>query len=195
DGGFQEARFPRLYALESYKRIDVAAKLAHSSVSYSFRRAPRSGSGNFSVASVRKLIDDRRLPYVSYKTRWIKAVPIKVNVHTWKVRLDSLPTRLNISRRENKLWKKDRTINQKHTKRREREVEVESVKEVQSFRTTGSGVENKLNNKLLKATPSPIQMAAIPLGWQQHDVIGVAETSSGAFVSRKPKMRVMIPIQ
>nr|GEV25673.1 RNA-directed DNA polymerase, eukaryota, reverse transcriptase zinc-binding domain protein [Tanacetum cinerariifolium] len=56
-------------------------------------------SGNFSVASIRKLIDDRRLLDVSSKTRWIKAVPIKVNVHAWKVRLDSLPTRLNISRR------------------------------------------------------------------------------------------------
>nr|GFB24701.1 DEAD-box ATP-dependent RNA helicase 21 [Tanacetum cinerariifolium] len=68
----------------------------------------------------------------------------------------------------------------------------------QSFRTTGSGVESSLNNKLLKATPSPIQMAAIPLGSQQRDVIGVAETGSGkagAFISRKPKMRVMIPIQ
>nr|GEU32125.1 RNA-directed DNA polymerase, eukaryota [Tanacetum cinerariifolium] len=123
-------RFSRLYALESHKRIDVAAKLAHSSVAYSFRCAPRSGdkqsqladllttiegvslvsmndrwvwslegSGNFSVASVRKLIDDRRLPDVSSKTWWIKAVPIKVNVHAWKVRLDSLPARLNISRK------------------------------------------------------------------------------------------------
>nr|GEY09368.1 RNA-directed DNA polymerase, eukaryota [Tanacetum cinerariifolium] len=36
-------RFLRLYALESHKRIDVVAKLAHSSVAYSFRRAPRSG--------------------------------------------------------------------------------------------------------------------------------------------------------
>nr|GFB63151.1 DEAD-box ATP-dependent RNA helicase 21 [Tanacetum cinerariifolium] len=80
---------------------------------------------------------------------------------------------------ENKLRKKDRTINQKHAKKREHEVEVESVKEVQSSRTTGSGVESKLNNKLLKATPSPIQMAANPVGSQQRDVIGVAETSSG----------------
>nr|GEX31338.1 DEAD-box ATP-dependent RNA helicase 21 [Tanacetum cinerariifolium] len=76
---------------------------------------------------------------------------------------------------ENKLRKKDRTINQKHAKKREREVEVQSVKELQSSRTTGSGVESKSNNKLLKATPSPIQMAAILLGSQQHDVIGVAD--------------------
>ncbi|GJX14026.1 RNA-directed DNA polymerase, eukaryota [Tanacetum coccineum] len=40
-----------------------------------------------------------RLPEVSTKTRWIKAMPIKVNVHAWKVRLDCLPTRLNISQR------------------------------------------------------------------------------------------------
>ncbi|GKE69172.1 retrovirus-related pol polyprotein from transposon TNT 1-94, partial [Tanacetum coccineum] len=42
------------------------------------------GSGDFSVASVRKLIDDETLPEVAVKTRWIKAIPIKVNVHAWK---------------------------------------------------------------------------------------------------------------
>ncbi|GKA65576.1 RNA-directed DNA polymerase, eukaryota, reverse transcriptase zinc-binding domain protein [Tanacetum coccineum] len=55
--------------------------------------------GDFSVASVRKLIDDKTLSEVSTKTRWIKVVPIKVNIHAWKVRLDGLPTRLNISHR------------------------------------------------------------------------------------------------
>nr|GEX42476.1 RNA-directed DNA polymerase, eukaryota [Tanacetum cinerariifolium] len=53
----------------------------------------------FTIMSVRKLIDDFMLPEVSSKTRWIKAVPIKVNVHAWKVKLDGLPTRLNTSRR------------------------------------------------------------------------------------------------
>ncbi|GJY82044.1 RNA-directed DNA polymerase, eukaryota, reverse transcriptase zinc-binding domain protein [Tanacetum coccineum] len=57
------------------------------------------GSGEFTVASVRKVIDDIRLPVVATQTRWIKAVPIKVNVHAWKVSLDYLPTRLNLSRR------------------------------------------------------------------------------------------------
>ncbi|GJT47399.1 RNA-directed DNA polymerase, eukaryota, reverse transcriptase zinc-binding domain protein [Tanacetum coccineum] len=57
------------------------------------------GSREFSVASVRKLIDDKTLPEVSVKSRWVKVVPIKVNIHAWKVRLDCLPTRLNISRR------------------------------------------------------------------------------------------------
>ncbi|KAJ0966415.1 hypothetical protein J5N97_027553 [Dioscorea zingiberensis] len=47
-------------------------------------------------------------------------------------------------------------------------------------------VESKLSPELLKAveragykSPSPIQMASIPLGLQQRDVIGIAETGSG----------------
>ncbi|GJT80632.1 RNA-directed DNA polymerase, eukaryota, reverse transcriptase zinc-binding domain protein [Tanacetum coccineum] len=57
------------------------------------------GCGEFTVASVRNLLDANSLPVVSSKTRWIKAVPIKVNIHAWKVKLDILPTRLNISKR------------------------------------------------------------------------------------------------
>ncbi|GJR58434.1 RNA-directed DNA polymerase, eukaryota, reverse transcriptase zinc-binding domain protein, partial [Tanacetum coccineum] len=76
-------KFPRLCALETCKGIDIAAKLTHRSLDYSFRRDPRGvdvgfrGLGRLSVASVRKLIDDKRLPDVSSKTRWIKAIPIK----------------------------------------------------------------------------------------------------------------------
>lgn len=68
-----------------------------------------------------------------------------------------------------------------------------------------SWVESKLTPELLKAveragykTPSPIQMAAIPLGLQQRDVIGIAETGSGktaafvlpmlTYISRLPPM-------
>ncbi|GJS35663.1 RNA-directed DNA polymerase, eukaryota, reverse transcriptase zinc-binding domain protein [Tanacetum coccineum] len=57
------------------------------------------GSGEFSVASIRREIDNIRLAVVSSKTQWIKSVPIKVNIIAWKVKLDALPTRLNISRR------------------------------------------------------------------------------------------------
>ncbi|GJW91349.1 RNA-directed DNA polymerase, eukaryota [Tanacetum coccineum] len=56
-------------------------------------------SGDFSVASVRKIIYDNSLSDVDSKTRWIKYVPIMVNVHAWKVKTDSLPTRFNVSRR------------------------------------------------------------------------------------------------
>ncbi|GKB38202.1 RNA-directed DNA polymerase, eukaryota, reverse transcriptase zinc-binding domain protein [Tanacetum coccineum] len=57
------------------------------------------GTGKFSTESVRKLLDDKRLPKVSSKTRWIKPIPIKVNVFAWKVGLNKLPTRLNLSMR------------------------------------------------------------------------------------------------
>ncbi|GKA78092.1 RNA-directed DNA polymerase, eukaryota [Tanacetum coccineum] len=57
------------------------------------------GSGEFSVASARKYIDEHRLGGSSHKTRWIKVVPIKINILAWKIRYDFLPTRLNLSRR------------------------------------------------------------------------------------------------
>nr|GFA00918.1 RNA-directed DNA polymerase, eukaryota [Tanacetum cinerariifolium] len=56
-------------------------------------------SGEFTVASTRKLIDEVRLPKISDMTRWVKCVPIKVNILAWKIRSDALPTRINISRR------------------------------------------------------------------------------------------------
>ncbi|GJU31529.1 RNA-directed DNA polymerase, eukaryota [Tanacetum coccineum] len=58
------------------------------------------GCGDFSVASIRKSLDNHFLPVVASKTRWIHEVPIKVNILVWKVRMDGLPTRLNISKRE-----------------------------------------------------------------------------------------------
>nr|GFB35512.1 RNA-directed DNA polymerase, eukaryota [Tanacetum cinerariifolium] len=57
------------------------------------------GSGEFSVASIRKIIDDNRLSTVDTRTLWIKYVPIKVNILAWKIKTEALPTRFNISRR------------------------------------------------------------------------------------------------
>ena len=56
-------------------------------------------SGTFSVASVRRLIDDTMIHSSEIKTRWNNLVPIKVNIHAWRVLNNSLPTRFNISRR------------------------------------------------------------------------------------------------
>nr|GEX76138.1 hypothetical protein [Tanacetum cinerariifolium] len=56
-------------------------------------------SGDFTVAYVRKQIDDSWLPRYDRKTRWVKYVPIKTNILVWKVMFDTLPTRFNISRR------------------------------------------------------------------------------------------------
>ncbi|GJU45911.1 RNA-directed DNA polymerase, eukaryota [Tanacetum coccineum] len=55
--------------------------------------------GVFSVSSIRKEIDGNRFQDVSLPTRWVKSVPIKVNIIAWKVKSNALPTRFNISRR------------------------------------------------------------------------------------------------
>nr|GEU77626.1 RNA-directed DNA polymerase, eukaryota, reverse transcriptase zinc-binding domain protein [Tanacetum cinerariifolium] len=63
------------------------------------RRWSLSGDGEFLVASVRNLIDDRTLAEVGAKTHWIKYVSIKVNILAWRIKLNNLPSRLNLSRR------------------------------------------------------------------------------------------------
>nr|GEW78733.1 RNA-directed DNA polymerase, eukaryota [Tanacetum cinerariifolium] len=57
------------------------------------------GSQEFSVKSSRILIDNTILPKAEFLTRWLRVVPIKVNVHAWRVCLDKLPTRANLSLR------------------------------------------------------------------------------------------------
>nr|GEY22961.1 RNA-directed DNA polymerase, eukaryota [Tanacetum cinerariifolium] len=56
------------------------------------------GSGEYSVSSVRNLIDSTLLPKGDNKTKWIRYVSIKVNTLAWKVMTNSLSTRFNISR-------------------------------------------------------------------------------------------------
>ncbi|GKC53288.1 RNA-directed DNA polymerase, eukaryota [Tanacetum coccineum] len=41
----------------------------------------------------------RRISSTGSPTRWVKTVPIKINIFAWKVCLDRLPTRLNLSLR------------------------------------------------------------------------------------------------
>ncbi|GJR02915.1 RNA-directed DNA polymerase, eukaryota [Tanacetum coccineum] len=56
-------------------------------------------SGDYSVKSARSFIDDLLLPTVGVPTRWVNIVPIKINIFAWRVCLDKLPTRLNLSLR------------------------------------------------------------------------------------------------
>nr|GEU78347.1 RNA-directed DNA polymerase, eukaryota [Tanacetum cinerariifolium] len=57
------------------------------------------GEGVFRVKDVRYILDDVFLPKVATASRWIKYVPIKVNILAWKVHLDRLPTRVNLQHR------------------------------------------------------------------------------------------------
>ena len=57
-----------------------------------------SGNGEFSVKSVRILMNDFLLSSNLHPTRWVKEIPIKINVFAWKVKKDKLPTCFNLSR-------------------------------------------------------------------------------------------------
>nr|GFC44764.1 RNA-directed DNA polymerase, eukaryota, reverse transcriptase zinc-binding domain protein [Tanacetum cinerariifolium] len=75
--------YPIMYALESCKFVKIeGVLLANTRDRWIWTLE---SPGDFSVALVRKLIDDKMLPETAVKTRWIKPVPIKVNVHAWKL--------------------------------------------------------------------------------------------------------------
>ncbi|GKG26984.1 RNA-directed DNA polymerase, eukaryota, partial [Tanacetum coccineum] len=57
------------------------------------------GSGVYSVASARMIIDKGTLINDGPPTRWRKEVPIKVNIFIWRMVIDKLPTRENLSHR------------------------------------------------------------------------------------------------
>ncbi|GKD78902.1 RNA-directed DNA polymerase, eukaryota, partial [Tanacetum coccineum] len=57
------------------------------------------GEGVFRVKEVRYTLDDIFLSSAPEATRWVKYIPIKINIFTWRTRLDRLPTRSNLLRR------------------------------------------------------------------------------------------------
>nr|GEU42950.1 RNA-directed DNA polymerase, eukaryota [Tanacetum cinerariifolium] len=57
------------------------------------------GDGVFRVKEVRTILDDIFIPSVTDATRWVKYIPIKINVFAWRARVDCLPTRGNLVRR------------------------------------------------------------------------------------------------
>ncbi|GJV89365.1 RNA-directed DNA polymerase, eukaryota [Tanacetum coccineum] len=54
---------------------------------------------DFMISHVRRLLDDMLLPKSDVPSRWVKQIPIKVNVLAWKISMDRLPTRVNLHRR------------------------------------------------------------------------------------------------
>ncbi|GJZ19568.1 RNA-directed DNA polymerase, eukaryota [Tanacetum coccineum] len=118
--------FPRIYALETLKGCSVASKLLNPinlSFRRDVRDGVKSyqlalleetigstilsnmedgwtwdlnSDRVFRVKDVRNLLDDHFLPKVATATRWVKFVPIKINIFAWKLYLDRLPTRLTI---------------------------------------------------------------------------------------------------
>nr|GEZ26276.1 RNA-directed DNA polymerase, eukaryota, reverse transcriptase zinc-binding domain protein [Tanacetum cinerariifolium] len=98
--GFLKNIFPRMFALENLKKASVRSKLGDTTMVNSFRRIPRGEPSRINlIAWWSSQIDELRLPNIGAETRWVKCVPIKINILAWKIRNDALPTRFNISRR------------------------------------------------------------------------------------------------
>ncbi|GJX62020.1 RNA-directed DNA polymerase, eukaryota [Tanacetum coccineum] len=57
------------------------------------------GEGAFRVKDARSIIDDIFLPSSEVATRWVKYIPIKINIFMWRARLDRIPTRCNLASR------------------------------------------------------------------------------------------------
>nr|GEX04372.1 RNA-directed DNA polymerase, eukaryota [Tanacetum cinerariifolium] len=57
------------------------------------------GLGDFSVKSAREEIDKHVLVVSPSQNRWSKVLPIKLNVFSWRMMLDRLPTRSNLHNR------------------------------------------------------------------------------------------------
>ncbi|GKB54429.1 RNA-directed DNA polymerase, eukaryota, reverse transcriptase zinc-binding domain protein, partial [Tanacetum coccineum] len=57
------------------------------------------GHGVFSIKSAREEIDSHLLVTFSSSMHWSKVIPIKLNVFVWRMFLDKLPTRSNLSNR------------------------------------------------------------------------------------------------
>nr|GEV07330.1 RNA-directed DNA polymerase, eukaryota [Tanacetum cinerariifolium] len=57
------------------------------------------GDGVFRAKEVRTILDDIFLPSAADAMRWVKYIPIKINVFAWRAQLDRLLTRSNLVRR------------------------------------------------------------------------------------------------
>nr|GEX76094.1 RNA-directed DNA polymerase, eukaryota [Tanacetum cinerariifolium] len=83
---------------ERQKWLDLLSMLDAVSLSSSSDRwyCDFNGDGSFRVKEVRSNLDDLFLPSLDVVTRRVRYVPIKINVFTWRARLDRLPTRGNL---------------------------------------------------------------------------------------------------
>ncbi|GJV04382.1 RNA-directed DNA polymerase, eukaryota, reverse transcriptase zinc-binding domain protein [Tanacetum coccineum] len=84
--------------MDFYKKVIGNASVALSPASDRFTWS-LDGNGIFSVKSAREEIDKYFLINSSSSTRWSKLLPIKLNVFAWRMFLDKLPTRTNLSNR------------------------------------------------------------------------------------------------
>ncbi|GKE04909.1 RNA-directed DNA polymerase, eukaryota [Tanacetum coccineum] len=97
----QSFRRPIRAGLEYQQFTELTLLMDSVSLSLSHDRwvCDLSGEGEFRVKDIRNVIDVMSLPVHSEPTRWVKYIPIKVNVFAWRARRDCLPTRVQLIRR------------------------------------------------------------------------------------------------
>nr|GEZ62376.1 RNA-directed DNA polymerase, eukaryota [Tanacetum cinerariifolium] len=137
----------------------------------------KDGSGDFLVALVRKIIDNHLLPGVSSKFSWRKMVSIKVNILAWKVKLDVLPTRFNLSKKEYQLkfntHKDAKTLMEAIEKRFRGNTETKKVQKTllkqQYENVTGSSSESldQIHDRLQKLIS---QLKILRVSLSQEDI-------------------------
>ncbi|GJS77776.1 RNA-directed DNA polymerase, eukaryota [Tanacetum coccineum] len=86
-GGVEQQEFSELCSILDSVMLSQASDRWYCSLS---------SSGDFCVKEVRTAIDDMALPSHPEPTRWVKFIPIKINIFVWRSRRDCLPTRHNL---------------------------------------------------------------------------------------------------
>nr|GFA75764.1 RNA-directed DNA polymerase, eukaryota [Tanacetum cinerariifolium] len=76
EGGILKDLFPQMFALEDMKEVTVSSKLNGDNLADSFSR-------EFSVASIRRIINEMRFPNTGDSTRWVKLFRVPFVIMVW----------------------------------------------------------------------------------------------------------------
>ncbi|GJS74583.1 RNA-directed DNA polymerase, eukaryota, reverse transcriptase zinc-binding domain protein [Tanacetum coccineum] len=87
----------RLYRLELHPNCVISDRFVNGEWHWQWRRIIDSGRC-FDMLKALNHIDDVILPTLPVVTSWCKILPRKVNIFIWRLRLDRLPHRFNLSR-------------------------------------------------------------------------------------------------
>ncbi|PWA85898.1 reverse transcriptase domain, Reverse transcriptase zinc-binding domain protein [Artemisia annua] len=93
--------FPRMYALETHKDCLISEScfsgglMDLSSHVWAWRRSPRDGIEKAQFDDLVNLL----LGFKPTDVKWNKTLPIKINIHSWRLSKDRLPTRSNLDAR------------------------------------------------------------------------------------------------
>nr|GEZ01740.1 RNA-directed DNA polymerase, eukaryota, reverse transcriptase zinc-binding domain protein [Tanacetum cinerariifolium] len=92
--------FSRVHLLNIDKGCQVVNQISSNDWNSFLRRPARGDSSKgFTVASVRHIIDARFLDVSPTATRWIRDIPIKVNVCLWRLSLNKLPSMMKLDKK------------------------------------------------------------------------------------------------